>query len=80
MAPGSLCMPDLPNGGMTAQWKPYSTHAPADYIQDRGSYLQQRFRLGVEIKNREEKLLPRFREYQSIVNTAMVRPPRERQM
>lgn len=54
--------------------------ALADYIQDRGSYLEQRFRLGVEIKNREEKLLPRFREYQSIVNAAMARPLRERQM
>ena len=50
------------------------------YIQDRGNYFQQRFRLGVEIKNREEKLLPRFREYQSIVNAAMARPLRERQM
>lgn len=54
--------------------------ALADYIQDRGSYLTQRFRLGVEIKNREEKLLPRFREYQSIVNATMARPLRERQM
>lgn len=54
--------------------------ALADYIQNRGSYLAQRFRLGVEIKNQEEKLLPRFQEYQSIVNTAMARPLRERQM
>ena len=45
--------------------------ALAEYIQGRGNYLAQRFRLGVEIKNREEKLLPRFREYQSIVNAAM---------
>lgn len=52
----------------------------ANYVQDRGNYLKQRFRLGVEIKNREEKLLPRFREYQSIVNAAMARPLRERQM
>lgn len=54
--------------------------ALADYIQNRGNYLEQRFRLGVEIKNREEKLLPRFREYQSVVNAAMARPLRERQM
>lgn len=54
--------------------------ALAGYIQDRGNCLAQRFRLGVEIKNREEKLLPRFREYQSIVNAAMARPLRERQM
>ncbi|MEY8387933.1 hypothetical protein AALC17_11660 [Oscillospiraceae bacterium 38-13] len=51
-----------------------------DYIQNRGSYLAQRFRLGMEIKNREEKLLPLFREYQSIVNAAMARPLQERQM
>ena len=51
-----------------------------DYIRDRGNYLEQRFRLGVEIKNHEEKLLPRFREYQAIVNAAMARPLRERQM
>lgn len=54
--------------------------ALADYIRDRGNYLERRFRLGMEIKNREEKLLPRFREYQSIVNAAMARPLRERQM
>lgn len=52
----------------------------ANYIQDRGNYLEQRFRLGVEIKNREEKLLPRFLEYQSVVNAAMSRPLREQQM
>lgn len=51
-----------------------------DYIQDRGNYLEQRFRLGVEIKNRDEKLLPRFREYQSAVNAAMARPLRDQQM
>ncbi len=54
--------------------------ALAEYIQSRGNYLEQRFRLGVEIKNREEKLLPRFQEYQSVVNAAMARPLRERQM
>ena len=54
--------------------------ALAEYIQGRGNYLEQRFRLGVEIKNREEKLLPRFQEYQSVVNAAMARPLRERQM
>ncbi len=58
------------------------TVSPAltDYIQSRGNYLEQRFRLGVEIKNRGEKLLPRFQEYQSTVNAAMARPLRERQM
>ena len=25
-APGSPCMPDLPNGGMMAHWKPCFTH------------------------------------------------------
>lgn len=35
--------------------------ALAEYIQGRGNYLEQRFRLGVEIKNRAEKLLPRFK-------------------
>ena len=28
MAPGSLCMPDLPNGGTTVHWKPYFAHCP----------------------------------------------------
>ena len=28
MAPGSLCMPDLLNGGTTVHWKPYFAHCP----------------------------------------------------
>lgn len=72
----ALCEKELAKQGGALTVSP----ALADYIQDRGNYLEQRFRLGVEIKNREEKLLPRFREYQSIVNAAMARPLRERQM
>ncbi len=71
-----LCEKELAKQGGALTVSP----ALADYIRDRGNYLEQRFRLGVEIKNRAEKLLPRFREYQSIVNAAMARPLRERQM
>ncbi len=28
MAPGSLCTPDLPNGGMTVHWRPYFVRCP----------------------------------------------------
>ena len=28
MAPGSLCMPDLLNGGTIVHWKPYFAHCP----------------------------------------------------
>ena len=28
MAPGSLCMPDLLNGGTMVHWKPYFAHCP----------------------------------------------------
>lgn len=72
----ALCETECAQRGAALMVSP----ALADYIRDRGNYLKQRFRLGVEIKNREEKLLPRFREYQSIVNAAMARPLRERQM
>ena len=71
-----LCEKECAQRGGTLTVSP----ALADYIQSRGNYLEQRFRLGVEIKNRGEKLLPRFREYQAIVNAAMARPLRERQM
>ena len=71
-----LCEKECAQRGGTLTVSP----ALADYIQSRGNYLEQRFRLGVEIKNRGEKLLPRFQEYQSTVNAAMARPLRERQM
>ena len=71
-----LCEKECAQRGGTLTVSP----ALADYIQSRGNYLEQRFRLGVEIKNRGEKLLTRFQEYQSTVNAAMARPLRERQM
>ena len=30
--PGSLCMPDLPNGGTMARWRLYSAHCPQMWI------------------------------------------------
>lgn len=50
------------------------------YIQSRENFLELRSRLGIEIKNRVEKILPQFRTYQTVVDGAMDRPLRERQM
>lgn len=54
--------------------------ALSDYIASRENHLEQRSRLGIEIKNREEKLLPQFRAYKETVDAALARPLRERQM
>lgn len=50
------------------------------YIRQRENLLEQRSRLGIEIKNREEKLFPRFQAYKAVVDGTLARPLRERQM
>ena len=50
------------------------------YISSRENLLEQRSRLGLEIIHREPKLDGLFQAYRSVVDAAMVRPLRERQM
>ncbi len=50
------------------------------YIESRETYVEERSRLGIEIKNREEKLLDRFSTYKDVVDANMSRGLREQQM
>lgn len=50
------------------------------YIESRETFVEERSRLGVEIKNREEKLTDRFTAYKAVVDANMARPLRDRQM
>lgn len=50
------------------------------YIGSRENFLAQRARLGLEIQNRDPKLKNVFQSYKAVVDGAMVRPLRERQM
>ena len=51
-----------------------------DYISAKDIRLESRFRLGVELKNQDEKLQEKFDEYRYIVDNAMSRKLREKQM
>jgi len=54
--------------------------ALTDYINVREMHLDARSRLGVELKHRDEKLHERFYEYRYVVDNAMSRKLREKQM
>jgi len=51
-----------------------------DYIESKEGYVEQRYRLGGELKNHDEKLLDKYEQYKAVVDSAMIRPLRERQM
>ena len=51
-----------------------------DYIDSREGYVEQRYRLGGELKQHDPKLLDKFNLYKAVVDDAMIRPLRERQM
>ena len=50
------------------------------YIDSREGYVEERSRLGGELKNHDEKLREQYETYKAAVDSAMVRPLRERQM
>lgn len=56
------------------------TQTLAQYIQSREMYVEKRARLGGELKNHDPKLRAQFEQYKAVVDGAMVRPLRERQM
>ena len=51
-----------------------------NYVTSREIYIEKRYRLGNEIKARDEKLNDRFKEYSKIVNENMDRKLRPQQM
>lgn len=50
------------------------------YIDSREMYLNERSRAGMELKAHDDRLQPQFAEFAAVVNAAMARPLRERQM
>lgn len=50
------------------------------YIDSREGYVEERSRLGGELKNHDAKLRRQYEAYKAVVDGAMVRPLRERQM
>ncbi len=50
------------------------------YIKEKEIHIEERYKLGNELKHHDAKLLERFNQYKEIVNSLMIRPLRERQM
>ncbi len=50
------------------------------YIQDREFHINERYNLGISIKNKEASLLNEFNKYTKVVNEVLVRPLREKQL
>ena len=50
------------------------------FIESKELYIMERSKVGLQIKQHDEQLLPQFNEYKRIVDDAMVRPLREQQM
>lgn len=71
-----LCTRECEKRGIPLQ----VSHALGQYIDSRENFLDQRRKLGIEIQNRDPKLEETFRAYKAVVDGAMVRPLRERQM
>lgn len=56
------------------------SEALSSYIDQKEIYIEQRSRLGAEIKNKDKKLTDKFNNYADVVNGAMIRPLRHQQM
>jgi len=52
----------------------------SSYLKEKELHIEERYKLGNEIKHHDNKLLPRFEKYRECVDSLMVRPLRERQM
>lgn len=52
----------------------------SDFIESKELYIAERSKVGLQIKQHDEQLLPQFRAYKSTVDAAMARPLREQQM
>lgn len=51
-----------------------------DFLKEKELHINERYKLGAELKHHDKKLLERFEKYQVIVNSLMIRQLRERQM
>lgn len=50
------------------------------FLNEKELHINERYKLGAELKHHDNKLHERFEKYQSIVNSLMIRQLRERQM
>lgn len=50
------------------------------YLKEKELHIEERYKIGNELKNHDEKLSERFEKYKCCVNSVMIRPLRERQM
>lgn len=58
----------------------FATNRMMDYIEARNIYIEKRAKLGIEIKNQDDKLKDKFKKYSEIVNSNMTRELREKQL
>ena len=58
----------------------YITQDMKDFIMKSDILIQQRFKMGLDIRTHSLNIIDKFNEYSKIVNSEMVRPLRERQM
>lgn len=58
----------------------FATKRLIDYIDARNLHIESRSRLGIDIKNKNEKIFPHFEAFSDIVTTNMSRELREQQM
>ena len=50
------------------------------YLKEKELHIEERYKLGNELKHHDAKVFDRFEKYKGIVNSTMIRPLRERQM
>ncbi|MCL2527642.1 MAG: DEAD/DEAH box helicase [Defluviitaleaceae bacterium] len=72
----TLCGKEAAKRNITLHIDPTLTN----HITQKEIHLETRSRLGIEIKNQEEKLHPRFQNYRTTVDQAMARKLRPKQM
>lgn len=58
----------------------FTTQRLRSYIAEREMYIQKRAKVGLTIKNHEPEILDKFEEYRSVVNQALSRKLRDRQI
>lgn len=65
---------------MVSGYELYIAPSISEYISARELHLESRSKLGVELKEKDPKLISRFLEYKAVVDTELERKLREKQM
>ncbi len=61
-------------------YKFYVTNRLSSFIESKELYIMERSKVGIQIKQHDDQVLPQFSEYKRVVDEAMARPLREQQM